>query len=306
MRQAIDEKRRMTAADSGAYFSVVATSVIIVNLLVSSLFIAIFGANDGNNAFYKSDAYSYLSFSLGSIILCAVTAVYLGVAKIDRKSALKLNKATPKYYLFALLALFACVTGLSRLNETFINFLIKHVGYKPVETVLPSLTPLNYCLTVLCVCVLPAAFEEFAFRGVLLGGLDGVKPIPTALVTGFAFSVFHMNPAQTPYQFVVGFTFALLALSSGSVFPSCAAHFLNNFIIINVGYFGAGEIVVPPPVNVLLTVTGLLAFAAFIIICVNDLRKRNVTSENGGMKKFLLYGLAGFALCLIVWVSGLL
>ena len=284
MRQAIDEKRRMTAADSGAYFSVVATSVIIVNLLVSSLFIAIFGENDGNNAFYKSDAYSYLSFSLGSIILCAVTAVYLGVAKIDRKSALKLNKATPKYYLFALLALFACVTGLSRLNETFINFLIKHVGYKPVETVLPSLTPLNYCLTVLCVCVLPAAFEEFAFRGALLGGVDGV----------------------TPYQFVVGFTFALLALSSGSVFPSCAAHFLNNFIIINVSYFGAGEIVVPPPVNVLLTVTGLLAFAAFVIMCVNDLRKRNVISENGGMKKFLLYGLAGFALCLIVWVSGLL
>ena len=144
-----------------------------------------------------------------------------------------------------------------------------------------------------------------AFRGALLSGLNGVSPIYSALITGFMFSLFHMNPAQTPYQFVVGFVFALLSIDSGSIFPSASAHFLNNFIIVNSEYFLAG-VEIPNVVNIVLTVTGLLILCVFIWLSLRNAESlKNGNGNNAGLKPFLKYSAFGVAICLIVWMAGL-
>lgn len=288
----------LTPSESGGYFSVLVLAIFIVNI-VFSVIVNVLGENG------KKDAYKYVSFSLGSIVICVVTILYVSIVKADICYSLKIKKPHPKYFLYSAMALFACVFGLSGVNNAFINFLSDTFGYSPVVAELPSFTPLNYSLTVFCVCVLPALFEEVAFRGALLSGLNGVSPIYSALITGFMFSLFHMNPAQTPYQFVVGFVFALLSIDSGSIFPSASAHFLNNFIIVNSGYFLAG-VEIPNVVNIVLTVAGLLILCVFIWLSLRNAESlKNGNGNNAGLKPFLKYSAFGVAICLIVWMAGL-
>ena len=91
-------------------------AIFIVNI-VFSVIVNVLGENG------KKDAYKYVSFSLGSIVICVVTILYVSIVKADICYSLKIKKPHPKYFLYSAMALFACVFGLSGVNNAFINFL---------------------------------------------------------------------------------------------------------------------------------------------------------------------------------------
>lgn len=73
--------------------------------------------------------------------------------------------------------------------------------------------------------------EEVVFRGALLSGLkEKFKPAIAVVLSGLAFSLMHMNPEQTVYQFLLGATCAYLTLKSGSLLPAIIAHATSNLI----------------------------------------------------------------------------
>ena len=298
MTKRIDERKKITPSYSGAYFSLLVFCSLVISV-VFSVIVKCCGLKSGDYA------YTILSYVLNPLSTIILSVVFLTCLKLDVKQSVRLKNARIKYYLLALLVLFGCYAGLSGVNGYFNEFIKKISGKDPQIPQILEFSPLNYCITVLTVCVMPAVAEEVAFRGLTLGGLDEYNPILASLVTGFAFSIFHMNPAQTPYQFVTGFAFSLLTVCSGSIYPTIIVHFLNNFITINLYYFGAG-FALPQIASVLLTAAGVTAFAAFVAIAVFDCKRKGGNNDKKSILSWVKFALPGIAACVAVWVFGLL
>ena len=101
-----------------------------------------------------------------------------------------------------------------------------------------------FILSVLGSAILPALFEESAFRGVFLMGYTGdrarpnVSPWTACLFCALAFAGIHISFQQFPYAFVSGFILAMLALYTGSLFPSMLTHAGINLIQLIMAYTG--------------------------------------------------------------------
>jgi len=85
-------------------------------------------------------------------------------------------------------------------------------------------------MVILTVFIAPVG-EELIFRSALISGLRRkLTSIPCIILSGFAFSIMHMNPAQTVYQFALGCSLGALALCSKSVIPCIVCHATSNLI----------------------------------------------------------------------------
>ena len=85
--------------------------------------------------------------------------------------------------------------------------------------------------------LLPAIFEEFTHRGVLLRGLEDRGSELTAVAwCGVLFGLMHGNPAQMIYATFGGFLFALVVIKTGSIVPAMVAHFANNAVSVFLDY----------------------------------------------------------------------
>jgi len=90
----------------------------------------------------------------------------------------------------------------------------------------------QYFTMVIMMAVFPAIVEEFVFRGVVLQGLRKNGAVVAVLVSSLLFSLYHMNAAQTAYQFIMGLVYASVIIITGSLLLTMLLHFINNFIII--------------------------------------------------------------------------
>lgn len=92
-----------------------------------------------------------------------------------------------------------------------------------------DLGSINFIYTFLIIAVLPAIFEEAAFRGVFVTLLEKKYSfIGTAVVTGLMFGGMHLNVFTMFETGMLGILFGVITLSSGSIFPAVIMHFLNN------------------------------------------------------------------------------
>ena len=81
--------------------------------------------------------------------------------------------------------------------------------------------------------VLPAIFEELAFRGVLLHGLKSrLKPVQLVLVAGIVFGFFHVDLFRIPATSLLGVLLVIAVLRSGSIYPAMAWHALHNALAL--------------------------------------------------------------------------
>lgn len=93
------------------------------------------------------------------------------------------------------------------------------------------------------IAVLPAVFEELAFRGFILQGLLRNHKVGSAiLISSFLFGLFHLNLLQMVTSVLLGCVIALLAVRSGSLLPGSLFHFSNNALTILIGRLTAEHI----------------------------------------------------------------
>lgn len=274
------------AKKGGIYFSCLIVAIIAASLAFS---------------YVKPTGDINLAYLASPVAILLVTLAFLSLDKGEKKSASGLALPKRRFWLYTLLALAAMFFGLSGLNGYFISFL-EIFGYKPSTVVLPPLTPLNALYVGFAVCLLPAVSEEIAFRGIMVNSLGGACKLWVSLLLGALFSLYHLNPAQTLYQFAVGFIFTLLAVTSQSVLPAMVLHFINNLLIV-VLYYAVGEYALPLPVNIVLTVFGVACAVALIILLLKEKQEK---TDNKGIGEFSLYAVFGIFVCLAVWVGALL
>ena len=299
-----DPKRSLIAA--GVNYSLGAVLPFLLSFVVVYALRFALGEN-----FEQSVLYRYLSFLLPQ--LCFAAAALLWFLRGRKRSLARRVYAPCKwyYYLYALALAFGLLFAFNSLNEFFIRFL-ELMGYTRQTDWKDYIPPVTDAMlsgwlllpTMLLVAIIPAFCEETIFRGVQVYTLreSGWGTVPTVLICGAMFSLYHGNPEQTIYQFVCGACFALLAVRSGSPFPSMLAHFLNNAVVLAIGAVFGAEWTLPLAAEIPLAVVGgVLLVAALAVLIFVDKSNRQRGGMRGAGYYFLAAG-AGIAVCVLEWL----
>ena len=144
-----------------------------------------------------------------------------------------------KWYLFAVLCPFVTVAG----AEAFFAAL-GLMGDFQVIRYLDSFDAAGWSFlsAVLLIGVFPAVTEELAFRGVVLGVLEGLMESRSAILASAGmFSILHLSAVNIPHTFILGLVLAWLRLSTKSLYPGMLLHFLHNLFVISLEKMGEGS-----------------------------------------------------------------
>lgn len=292
------EERKQTTllGDAGFTFSF----AILLYLVVSTIALMITGAALGEGA-AQSDIYKYVAYLVPQLCFGAACLVFFRKKKLPAREVY-----TPcKWYYFAVALLLSFgLFSLAELNSFFVE-LLKLMGYTPSPSTLPDVTGWNLLPAILVIALLPALFEETLFRGLQVRSMrkEGWGIASTVLISGALFSLFHGNPEQTLYQFACGCVYALLAVRSGSVFPTMLAHFANNAAILALESGGIQEI--PPAAQLPVYLTAGIVLAGVLVFLIFFAKGGRGGKGAPGAKKYFLTASIGIVVCAVLWISTL-
>ena len=103
--------------------------------------------------------------------------------------------------------------------------------------------PTNPAAAALCfinLTFIPAVFEEYAFRGVVLQSLRRFGDGFALLTSSMLFALVHIQPSRMPNAFLVGLVMGYFVLRTGSIRISMLIHFINNVVIFTVSVLVQG------------------------------------------------------------------
>jgi membrane protease YdiL (CAAX protease family) len=99
-----------------------------------------------------------------------------------------------------------------------------------------DLLRLPFPLAMLAGAVLPACFEELAFRGYLFGHLRPLGNRTAIILSGLLFGAMHLSVVRLIPLALLGMIFASAVQRTRSLLASVLMHFLNNGIVIALTY----------------------------------------------------------------------
>ena len=315
---------RLDKGQAFRLFTTATGAMLVASVLISVLnpLLGFYDAdgNYTNGGFWWANVICQLAVLIAVVVVC-------GLYKVNYFDAVNLKK-------FPKATTFLCALGLGVGVYFFMNpiqlwilQLLSSMGYHSTSSVPISSDPTTVILLVAVVCLLPAVVEEQLFRGAILGGLKEFKPLIACLIGGGLFMIFHMNPAQTVHQFVMGVVLTFIALGCDSLYPTIAVHFVNNLIVIllvlTLGADGADGLVLKYWYAFLL---GGLAVAgvSFYFFCklTKNQREEKVqptvamedakpkaldkkTSAKNGESGDMMILFAGVLACTVIWLTNL-
>ncbi len=244
--------------------------------------------------FLASELYLYLAFLLPQASILLAVIIFFRRTRAPLRAVYR--PAKWYFYPVALLLSFG-LFALSGLNELFLS-IFEQFGFQSPEVSIPDLDGWMLLPAILVIAVLPAFFEETLHRGICRLGFEnsGFGPLATMLLSGLFFSLFHGNPVQTVYQFVCGCAFALLAIRSGSVFPSMLAHFTNNAVVLILTACGVEYFPTWAAVAAWFALIGVCVF----LFCGIKTEKREPLDRRSS---FFKGASVGIVICILEWVT---
>lgn len=309
---------------------------IVANLAMQIIIsvVAVAGRSfSGNSNFEQGSYFQLISMILLQAAFILVPVIYYSRRKANPQLLAPIDKPSlgilPSFMLPVL-----SIIGFYLLAAYFEKFLL-HIGYNPSGDVNLG-TAGKMTLGIFVMVIAAPVCEEIIFRGFLLSGLKkAFNPYIAALLCAIAFSLMHMNPEQTVYQFFLGYACALAAIKSGNLLAAIITHAGSNLIAILIGYTPVGK-GFEKFVNAVTGTTagGILATIGFALVCgtaifficyaMKKLRKNNsapdsknktVESETDGETEtkqtacgeknrtagIAIY-IAGLGLCVLMWV----
>ncbi len=139
----------------------------------------------------------------------------------------------------------------------------------------------------LVVAIVPAVVEELFFRGLIQSTFDRVlSPLWSAIIVGFIFGFYHLNPFAVIPLIGIGCYFGYLRYRTGSVVLAIVAHFLNNGIAVTLVFFRLDDGGMFPPASGgdQLEIGGLIAqlalFSMLFVVSMYAFHRVTSRSEN--------------------------
>ncbi len=202
----------------------------------------------------------------------------------------------PKSKELYILALFAgfmfCVIGNSATSSLSVLFSLFEIEFNSgLEELASPSSVFGFMLNIINFAVVPALFEEFAFRGVVLQPLRKYGDWFAIFASSFAFAILHGNMVQIPFAFIVGVALGYFCIKTNSIWTSVSIHFLNNlYSVIMTAYFEknpeAGGFTYYV-ITAAAIFVGAIAMVLFKKNCHNKLRKdTSILAKHGAVKKF--------------------
>jgi len=231
-----------------------------------------------------SDFHTDVYYTLISQIICMGAIPFLTLLALNRGKVLpelKLMRYKPprdKRSCFLLaVGLMLLITPFTMTFNALTNLFFSIVGYKrsyPVGMI--YLGAGDFFLMIFLTALLPAIFEEFTHRGLLLSGLENRgSELSAVVVSAMMFGLMHENPAQLFYAFFGGLVFGVAVIKTDSIIPAMCAHFANNAVSVILDFsvqrqnpfgvwyskfFGAGDVL-----SVAITVA-VLGFSVYGVV----------------------------------------
>ncbi|MEM9942371.1 MAG: ABC transporter permease subunit/CPBP intramembrane protease [Planctomycetota bacterium] len=120
--------------------------------------------------------------------------------------------------------------------------------------------------TILVIAAAPAVFEEVAYRGFILSGLEGLKKKWQAiLLTSFFFGIAHGVIQQSIITFAVGMVIGLLAVQTRSIIPCILFHLTHNSLAILISQANQSVVQSSPLLNWVLSTSDGASYQYSII-----------------------------------------
>lgn len=182
----------------------------------------------------------WIQQTLYTLLIGGSAIFYALITKTKFFTATKLNVKPNFAHLGWGILMTACLIFLMMPINVHLMDGFEAMGLKRPQTSVPdSLSDLPGLIIV--ASVLPAFCEELVFRGTVARSASSLNKPAALAICGALFAVFHANPAQTIHQFVLGAILALVALRSGSLWPSIFMHMFNNGLVVGLHFTPLGQ-----------------------------------------------------------------
>lgn len=232
-------RRQLRKASSGLGFLLFCCAM--TSLTTTKLF-SLFLRAMGYHGSLLYSGYANLEPSLYYLLLGAAFTLsmlvpgllYLAVTRMPLGQALPSKKIAPDIWI----ALFFLGSALALLSNLPVNWisdwissLLPQTESMPYTEAIPMYNVTTVASTILYVIrstVLPAFFEEFLFRGILLGQLRRYGNGFAVVLSAALFGMFHGNLKQACFAFLVGLIFGYIVVRTNHIWITVAAHFFNN------------------------------------------------------------------------------
>ena len=197
-------------------------------LLVAGLLITLIPSN--------TNLYVYLAFLVPQGAYLAAIFSYTKHKKLEFKLNLAVNaKQNGIKYAYGVIlgaGIFFCGLILNYfLKKTYVV-----LGFD-LEITVPVLHSwIDYILSFLLIAVLPAIGEELLFRRTLIDSFSKIGSIKAVIISAAIFSLSHLNPTQTIYQFILGLIYGFVYLKTKDIVITIIAHLVNNCLAFFLSY----------------------------------------------------------------------
>ena len=290
----------LSAEEGGVLYSFSIVAVLLVTIIFSIALSLLGNAEE----LLKKDLVIILNYLIGPI------AILLAIGLLRRKKGVSPIKSINFYskskvsLISTALIGFGLMFGLAELNTLFVTALSKFGATITAPTV-PAKTFGGVLASIIFICLIPSVVEEILFRGLVFNGLKHTGTGFAIILSGVLFSIFHMSPAQTAYQFVVGCIYALVILYSKNLLYCIAMHFVNNlYLILNYYYFGIKlsgvAFYIVTPIALVSLVLGIV-----YLVVKGDKPEDNTVNKGELRLKFLLGSAIGIVVAIVMWIAGL-
>jgi len=221
------------AADNGAaavrerYPTILGASflyLITLSLMLISSFLFAGWQDEGIN-------YYIFMFVLQFAIIALPALVYMAVNKIPVRKTIRLNAVSvPEFFLTIGMAVFGYFIIIP-INAIW-YMLLSRIGTPQAPALPPIETGSQFLFALIVIAGVPAAFEEFLFRGVIQRGYERLGLLFSILMTGCLFAMLHLSIVSLPSIILLGIMLCYIVYRSNSILTSIIYHFVNNSIAI--------------------------------------------------------------------------
>lgn len=180
-----------------------------------------------------------LSMLLGSVgALTIPFALYAAHTHIPSESALPLRRVPVKLMLLAvMMALSVSVIGIYASEAAHYLFSLFNIYFYEPILVLPEDLG-SAVLYILNLTVVPAVFEEIAFRGVLMQSLRRFGDSFALITSAILFALVHISPLSMPNAFLMGLVIGYFVLFTGSLYTGMVIHLVHNLLSLLISQLG--------------------------------------------------------------------
>lgn len=162
------------------------------------------------------------------------TVIYFILTKKPVKETLKLNKLYVTDIICLVLIGILCypIAGLcANISSIFFE--------NNVQAVVNELDGTSFFTLIGIMALTPAICEEVVMRGVVLSEYKYKSTFKAAVMNGLIFGLMHLSGQQFLYAAILGFVFAYIVRTTGSLFSTMIVHFVFNGLNMTMSYMAS-------------------------------------------------------------------